>query len=260
MTKSNKRTSAKNGTKITSFADGMKYAAKQIASIKLLTVFRVALFLMVFILLVFSVNVATNKSAVEKLLTHVIEKDKQEKINMNIRDMVSPKIQRNLIDLIYTLDCDRAFIIEFHNGKKNATDLPFKYFDMTYEEVNENYYVKHISQHFTNVMITHYKLPYYLSKETMFIGDTDELGKIDRRFCDNFMEYQGYYLAIIMLRSNKDEIGFLGIAYNNKDRVKPKKEIEYVINTKAKTMKDLIDLGVQRLYIEYDKEGNIIEG
>jgi hypothetical protein len=63
-----------------------------------------------------------------------------------------------------------------------------------------------------------------------------------------------------MLRSNKDEIGFLGIAYNNKDRVKPKKEIEYVINTKAKTMKDLIDLGVQRLYIEYDKEGNIIEG
>lgn len=241
----------KEGDRITSLADGIKYAFKSLSSIKLLTAFRVTLFLMVLVLVIFSANVAMNKNAVEKLVEHVLEQNKEEKMDLDIRDMVSPKIQRNLLQMVYELDCDRAFVIELHNGKKNATELPFKFFDMTYEEVNDNRHVKHISQYFINTMVTHYKLPYYLSRRTYFFGTSEKLFEIDSRFASNFEEYEGRYIGIMILRTQKDEIGFLGIAYNDITHLKSQEAIKKELEGKAKVIRDLLDLGIQRVTISY---------
>lgn len=248
----------REGERVTSLADGIKYAVKSLSSIKLLTAFRVTLFLMVLVLVIFSANVAMNKNAVEKLVEHVLEQSKEEKRDLDIRDMVSPKIQRNLLHMVYELNCDRAFVIELHNGKKNATELPFKFYDMTYEEVNDNRNVKHISQYFINTMVTHYKLPYYLSRKTYFFGTANELSEIDSRFAANFEEHDGKYLGIMILRSNREEIGFLGIAYNDTSCMKSHDVIKKELEKKANVIKDLLDLGIQRVTISYDKDGNII--
>lgn len=239
-----------NDYKITSFADAIEYAFKRISKIRMITIFRTTLFLMVLILLVFSVNVATNKTTVEKLVESLIEKEKEERKDMSIRDMVSPKIQRNLLNLVYTMNCDRAFIIELHNGKKNATELPFKYFDMTYEEVNDNKHSKHVSQYFVNTMVTHYKLPYYLTKNTIFVGTSEELAEIDPRFASNFEEHNGKYLGIIILRNNVEEIGFLGVAYDVKSEPLDRETIYKELVSQAKSFKDLLDLGFQRITID----------
>lgn len=171
------------GKKVTSLTDGLKYAFKALSSIKLLTIFRVSLFLMMLVMLMFSANVALNQSAVEKIVDHIVSEANEEKEDMDIRDMVSPKIQKRLASMIYTLDCDRAFAIELHNGKKNATELPFKYFDMTYEEVNDNRHVGNVSQNFVNVMVTHYKLPYYLAENNYFFGTRRGLGEDRQEVC-----------------------------------------------------------------------------
>ena len=241
------------------WAEGLEYAYRKVASIKLLTAFRVTLFLMVLVLVMFAANVAMNKDTVEKLVERALVENKESKIDMDIREMVSPKIQRCLINMIYTLDCDRAFVIELHNGQKNATDLPFKFFDMTYEEVNDERNVRYISQHFFNTMVTHYKLPYYLTKNGYFIGNASDIYEIDSRYADNFVEYGGVYTAMITLRSGKSDIGFLGISYDDSTKVKPRDVILKEVDIKAKVIRDLLDLDFQRKNIGYDNQGNIIE-
>ena len=240
--------------RITSVADGLKYAAKAIASIKLLTIFRVMIFLMLLTVALFAFNIATNKDTVEKLVEELVRREREEREDMSIRDMVSPKIQRNLHNLVYKLDCDRAFIIELHNGNKNATELPFKFYDMTYEEVNDDKNAKHISQNYLNVLVTHYKLPYYLAKETYFVGTTDELMKIDSRFGENMNDDNGKFLGIIILRNSKEEIGFLGVAFDK--RVPEDKEfVKKELIEQAKVMKELLDLNFQRQKV-LNNEGN----
>lgn len=242
------------------WAEGLKTAFKTLASIKLLTAFRVVLFLMVLILVLFAANVATNKNTVEKLVEQVIIANKESKIDMDIREMVSPKVQRCLINMVYNLDCDRAFVIELHNGQKNATELPFKFFDMTYEEVNDDKNVRYISEHFFNTMVTHYKLPYYLSKNGKFIGSARELYEVDARFADNFVEYNGKFIAITMLRSGKCDIGFIGVSYDDTVSIKDKDVIMKELDNKARVVRDLLDLGVQRQNLRYDSQGNLVEG
>ena len=228
-----------------SFADSVDYALKKVSNIRVLTVFRASLFIMLLIVLIFMFNVVTNKATVETLVEQIAKQNKEEREDMNIRDMVSPKIQRNLHNLVYKLDCDRAFIIELHNGNKNATELPFKFYDMTYEEVNDDRNAKHISQNYLNVLVTHYKLPYYLAKETYFGGTTEELAQIDSRFGENMSADNGKYLGIIILRNSKEEIGFLGVAFDK--RVPENKElVKKELHAQAKVMKELLDLNFQR--------------
>lgn len=240
-------------------SDGIKYAVNVITSVKLKTFFKFIMYIIITLCAIFCLNVARSQSSVDRIIEHALEKAKNEQKDMSIRDMVSPKIQRGLIELIFTLNCDRAFIIELHNGKKNVTELPFKYFDMTYEEVNENRLVKHVSQYFVNTMVTHYKLPYYLSKYTFFVGSTVEMAEIDRRFADNFEEYGVKYSAFITLRNDVEEIGFLGVSYNDTSNVPDKEKIIDTLSVCGKRMKDLLDLGTKRVTIEVDENGKIID-
>ena len=244
---------SKQSKGITNIADALKYAVGVISNISILTVFRVTLFLMVLCLVIFSANVALNKTAVERIVDHMVSEEQSEKAAMDIRDNVSPKIQGSLTRMLYKNNGDRAFVIELHNGKKNATALPFKYYDMTYEEVNEERHVKNVSQHFTNVMVTHYKLPYYLVDEKIFVGNADELEEIDPRWADNFREHGGNVVGITILRSSGEDVGFLGISYDVGTTVPPYTQIKSELEQYAKVIAPLLDLGMQRIVIAYNK-------
>lgn len=235
-----------SGNKITSFATAIEYAAKRLGEIKLITIAKATLILTIIVLTVLGINIAINRSATEQLLSQVLKIQSDEKEDLSIRDMVTPKIQKRLTSLVYTLNCDRAFVIELHNGKKNATELPFKYFDMTYEEVNDKRHIKHVSQHFLNIMVTHYKIPYFLAKENFFYGDVEELEKVDRRFAANFEEHRGAHIAMITLRVNGEEIGFLGVSYEETERVPSKETIKKVLSDEADAIKDFLDLSAQK--------------
>lgn len=233
--------------KITSFGSALNVLFNKIADIKAIVIAKVTLVFIIIIVIILGINISLNKTASEKLVGHLIElKPKYEKEDLSIRDMVSPKIQKRLTSMVYTLNCDRAFVIELHNGKKNATELPFKYFDMTYEEVNENKHIKHVSQHYVDVMTTHYKLPYYLAAETYFSGHVSDLEKIDKRFAANFEGQKGAYMAMMVLRVDGDEIGFIGIAYESEEHVADANKIRKTLEAESKIIRDLLDLGTQK--------------
>lgn len=241
-----------NEKKISSIGSGFNTLFNKVGEVKISVVAKTTLIFVIIILIILGFNMAINKNSSELLLKNIIEnrqKNDDEKTDMSIRDMVSPKIQNRLVSMVYTLSCDRAFVIELHNGKKNATELPFKYFDMTYEEINENRHRKHISDNFTDIMTTHYKLPYYLATHTYFFGDVEELKEIDKRFADNFEASNGAYLAMMTIRVNGEEIGFLGIAYEDRHVKIDKDKLKAIMERESMVIRDLLDLGTQKAII-----------
>ena len=87
--------------------------------------------------------ISQNKTNTEALLsvvnTALIKHDKQAKAtydkNLKFRESVSHKIKQKMHDLLNRYNCDRAFILEFHNSKQNMTGLSFLWYDMTFEEI-----------------------------------------------------------------------------------------------------------------------------
>lgn len=65
-------------------------------------------------------------------LVHVIE-DENHANSEEIRKHINPIINELLDNSIRDIGCDRAFIMEGHNGKANGGGLGFYYVDMTYE-------------------------------------------------------------------------------------------------------------------------------
>ena len=238
--------------KITSFTDAIKYCIDKLGKINLVAVFRTMLIVLNLMAIIFLYNVVTSQQTVEKIIDSIITSDSEEQVDTTIRDQVTPQISYNLKKLLYSLDADRAFVIELHNGKKNATSLPFKYFDMTYEEIHEERVIPYISQNFMEVMVSHYKLPYYLVEKQMFIGDADELAKIDNRYAHNLKKYNGKYTGIFLLKNNGHNIGFIGVSYDDEKYVKSKELIQEKLQHYGRVIAPLLDLGTQKHMLKLD--------
>ena len=191
----------------------------------------------------------TYKAASNEELMHVIAKRieynaKYEHQKMIARQQATPKIAYELENMLYRLNADRTFVIELHNGKENATYLPFLYYDMTYEEVNGKTKTERISQNFQNVNISNFKLPYYLERHIIFIGSLKEIIEIDNNFGANFEKFGSNYGGFIFLKSSGKEIGFLGASFKG-ERTCSDDELREVLIEYAQTIAPLLDLEKQ---------------
>ena len=211
---------------------------KKILKIYFVTFF----FLATGIAMVFAYNVAKDK----ELLTITKEKVLKERNEENIRDyVVTPKIQHELEKLVYILKADRAFLFELHNGKRNTSGLPFRFADMSYEEVNEENTKDKVAMQFQNIPLTLYKYPHYLQKEKLFIGSVSEISEIDFDFGNHIKDIGGKYLGMIYINNNGLPLGFLCVSYHSMDDVPQKTVIENKLKEYAKTIGQYLDLQFQ---------------
>jgi hypothetical protein len=70
-------------------------------------------------------DVMNNKSRID---------DEEHNKSNNTRLNVSEHISQKMFSLLKTYNCDRVFILEFHNSKQNFSGLSFVWYDMTYEK------------------------------------------------------------------------------------------------------------------------------
>ena len=162
----------------------------------------------------------------------------------NIRDfIVTPKIQHDLEILVYSLNADRAFIFELHNGKKNTSGLPFRFADMTYEVINEERNVDKVAMEFQNIPLTLYKYPHYLQKQKMMIGTLDEIEMVDEDFAQHIREIGGKYLGMIYLSSGGMPIAFLCVSYHG-NTFPSREEISRKLTEHGNMITHLLDLRV----------------
>lgn len=80
-----------------------------------------------------------NTKMIKEIMTDVVynksKMDSEEHMKSNnTRLNVSEVISKKVFDLLNIYNCDRAFIIEFHNSKQNFSGLSFVWYDMTYEK------------------------------------------------------------------------------------------------------------------------------
>ena len=246
--------------RLTSIADGIKYVMDKLGTIRFSTICRVMLLGLNVLAILFLYNVVSSQQTVEKIMDNAIEiisSDHEESIDMDIRDQVTPQISNNLRKLLYTLDADRSFVIELHNGKKNATSLPFKFFDMTYEEIHEERPISYISQNYIGLMVSHFKMPYYLVDEQYFIGGAEELAQIDPRLASVFEKNKGKYLGLILLKNEGKEIGFAGVSYTTSAKHIPSDEIiKSRLLYYSRIMSPLLDLGAQKIKLNIKQQND----
>lgn len=164
----------------------------------------------------------------------------------NIRDyIVTPKIQHDLDILVYTINADRAFLFELHNGKKNTSGLPFRFADMTYEETNEDKKIDKVAMDFQDIPLTLYKYPHYLQKKKIIIGTVDEIEEVDRDFAKHIKDIGGVYLGMIYISNRGIPLGFLCVSYHNMNDVPSKDVIERKLREHDQSLKQLLDLETQ---------------
>ena len=187
-------------------------------------------------------NVVTDKELVKETAHKMMQEKKEE----GIRDyVVTPKVQKDIEILLYTLNADRVFIFELHNGKKNISGLPFKYADMSYEVANIERKVDRIYTKYQDVPLTMYKYPDYMHKKKLMIGTINDIEKVDYEFAKCIREDGGEYLAMIYLNGTDGPLGFLGISYHNVADAKPDSVIEEKLKSYGNSIGELIDLKVQ---------------
>lgn len=191
-------------------------------------------------------KVITSDEFVTSLAHKVNEvNEKREEKGLDLRDdKVTPKIQKEIEVLCYTLNADRVFIFEMHNGKKNSSGLPFRYADMSYEEVNDAGHVQRCAINFQNVPLTLYKFPHYVAEHGYMFGTVEDVTKIDNGFAEQILELGGKYVAIAYITSNGVPLGFLGISFHDKPVFK-EEYIKGIIESHSRVITPLLDLRMQ---------------
>lgn len=182
-------------------------------------------------------------NVISEFMNQDIDKHKK---GADIRMEISPKINRTLTRMLYSLKADRVSVLEMHNGKENPTSLPFLYCDMTYEEVREH--VPYISDEYENLNMSKFYFPSYIIEHKIFIGTIDEMIEIDKRLGMRLETNDVKFLGIVLIRTNVD-IGFLTITWR-----------DYTDVSKEEIIADLMYY-VQEIgtYLDYTKQQELKE-
>ena len=234
------------GEKISSIAKAFENVTEAIADTKWTRIVKV--YFVVFFFLatalggLFIYNITTDKEAMHQTAMKMMQAKKEE----GIRDyVVTPRVQKDIEVLLYTLNADRVFIFELHNGKKNISGLPFKYADMSYEVANRERGVDRCYTKYQDVPLTMYKYPDYMHKKKFMIGTVNDIEKIDYEFAKCIREDGGEYLAMVYINGTDGPLAFLGVSYHDPKFAPSDEIIEEKLKSYSKTIGELIDLKVQ---------------
>ena len=234
----------------------LKDAYGFVVSIPVLAAIKFVIFTIVALFLIVSFKFAYNAANNDEFITAIAQKieenkNEQDELNLGIRtDKVTPKIQKELSMLCYTLNADRAFIFELHNGKRNASGLPFRYADMSYEEINEEKNVERVAMQFQDIPLTLYKYPHYLAEHRYVYGNIDSFAEIDNGFAKHVERIGGMYLGMIYLTTRGLPLGFLCVSFHN-EPIANETFIKTKLEQYGKIITPLLDLNDQMK--EYEK-------
>ena len=170
--------------------------------------FKIIYGLLIFVFFSFMVYVATNPGVVfDKYSQYISE---IHNASTDYRMESSPMIRSYLNQLAMELDADRAYILEFHNGKANPSGLQWQFGDLTF--LNDG--SEDISDEIQNVSLSRYNFATMVHDKGSWAGGIDELLSIDERFYNRMRLNGGKYFAFQMIYgSNMREIGILGVTF-----------------------------------------------
>lgn len=143
-------------------------------------------------------------------LVHVIE-DENHANNAEIRKHINPIINELLDNSIRDIGCDRAFIMEGHNGKANGGGLGFYYVDMTYERCRKTSLDQSIYWQYKDMPTSIFPFFNYLDKCRYFYGDLNSLSQIDSKLAQMINVNGTNFLVTVEIPGKNSVNQFMGI-------------------------------------------------
>ncbi len=145
--------------------------------------------------------------------------DKMEKIQTEQHnDAVSRRMKADadarliLRRLLHTLNADRVWLIELHNGAKNLTSgLPFLFGDMRIEEVADA--IPNVDEEYTDFSLSRYPFISKVFDDGYFFGTTDSMREFDERLYYKFKSNDVNEIALLALYQGDKPLGVLGISF-----------------------------------------------
>ena len=163
---------------------------------------------MFFVFFSWMLYLASNPSVIfEKYNQYVTEKHNA---SIDYRLKTAPIIRSELNQLALETEAERAYILEFHNGKSNPSGLQWQYGDLTF--INDG--TDDISDEMQNVSLSRYNFANVIYERGYWAGSIDELTSLDERFYNRMRVNGGkYFVFQMMYGANLREIGVLGISF-----------------------------------------------
>lgn len=191
-------------------------------------------------------NLSKNETTSAKIVNMLAKSGEAEEENLQIRDEITPKVQKEMDKLMYQVDADRVCLFEVHNGKVNSTSLPFRYVDCTQESINSDHMVTYIGDKYQDIPLSHYKIAYSLADCKYLNLTYNAVKRVDARFAQEMEIVNGKHIAAIMVSSSGVNIGFLVCFYDSMAKVPDNSEIKPKLESASKVIGALLDLNVQR--------------
>ena len=166
--------------------------------------------IVVFLFFSFAVHIATHPGVIfEKYNEYISE---IHNASNDYRLESSPMIRSYLNQLAMEMGAERAYILEFHNGKSNPSGLQWQYGDLTFLNDGSD----DIADEIQNVSLSRYNFATLIHDKGRWAGGVEELTSIDERFYNRLRLNGGKFFAFQMIYgSNMREIGVLGVTYIN---------------------------------------------
>ena len=179
-------------------------------------------------------NALDNKDIVENFIENSYKNHSR---GFDIRKDVNPKINNEILRLLYESDGDRVSVMEMHNGKENPTSLPFKYCEMTYEQTKRG--IPYVSEEYSSLNMSRYMFFSYLYERKIFLGKIEEVYEMDRKLAAHLDANRVKYFGIILLNTNVD-IGFLVISFEGEPKIS-KDELTSKLISSSHVISNLLD-------------------
>lgn len=191
------------------------------------------------ILFAFTVNIAFNpKETIKTIIEwiHVIEKEKHAS-SEEIRRHVNPVINELLDNSIRDIGCDRAFIMEGHNGKANGSGLGFYYVDMTYERCRKTSLDQAVYWQYKDMPTSIFPFFNYLNKRRYFYGGSDELSQIDSKLAQMINVNGTHFLVAVEIPEKNfanQFTGILGYSFENSPKLTQEQIRDYMLEVRRR--------------------------
>ena len=159
-------------------------------------------------------------------------------VSTDYRMESSPVIRSYLNQLSMEVGAERAYILEFHNGKSNPSGLQWQFGDLTF--LNDG--TEDISDEIQNVSLSRYNFANLIHENGYWAGGIDEIINIDERFYNRMRLNGGKYFAFQMIYgSNMTEIGILGVSFVEGDKTPDRQHVLMEIHKYASAISPLLD-------------------
>ena len=245
-----------SGKKEPIYTQAAKWVTSAISNAKWTKILKVYFVMFFFlatgIMAFYAYNIVKNETFISKTADRLTNEVSEQE---NLRDfVVSPKVQHDIDVILYTLNADRVFIFELHNGKKNISGLPFRYADMSYEVANREAGVDRCYRNYQDIPLNMYTYPHHLFKTKIFIGTVDEIEKIDYDFAKSIREDGGKYIALCYLNGIDGPLGFLGVSFHRLDNLPDSAILESKLKEYGSKISELLDMKAQLKNINNGKK------